>query len=302
MEEYQYDPKDYDFIPATVWDNPLYANSPEYIKNLQQMSPALRAQRLEGRWDCPEGAFFSNFNPARHIFDTLNNPFQIPRWWPRWVGIDWGFAHHSAISWHTRGEMEIEGQRRPIILTYREAQTKEKTAEELAEMIADRSEGETIRSIYLSPDAFARRESIRTIANQMTEALLKRGFPACAMADNDRIGGWNLMYQLLELDDWMVFDTCPNTISAIPMLIRDPEKLEDAKKTDSRADDIMDSARYGLKSYLQPRTKPPEIAFQEKLEVIQDHTAKVFFAYRHMMEKQNDGPVRQLNIPRWAIK
>jgi phage terminase large subunit len=304
MEAYQYDPTDYDFIPASVWDNPVYANDAEYIKNLQQMSPALRAQRLEGRWDKFEGQFFSNFDPMRHVWDTRNNPFLIPAWWPRWIGIDWGFAHHTAIRWHTHGKIRLNDEQEPrqVVLTYRERDVREQTADELGELIAKMSGGDTINAIYLSPDAFARRDSHRTIAHQLTAALLKHGLPACTMADNDRVGGWNLMYQMLELDEWMIWDTCPQTIASLPTLMRDPEKLEDVKKTESLADDVGDALRYGLKSHLRPRTMPAEDVYREKLETIQDPVAKMFFAYKHMQEKKAEGPIKPVILPRWAIK
>jgi len=301
MEAYQYDPGDYEFIPASVWDNPIFANDAEYLKNLQQMSPALRAQRLEGRWDKFEGQFFSNFHPLRHVWDTRNNPFRIPVWWPKWIGIDWGFAHHSSIGWYTTGNVTMGKEVRKVNLKYRELVTKEKTAEQLAEMIATMTEGEVISSIYLSPDAFARKDNFRTVAIQMSEALQKHGLPFCAAADNDRVGGWNLMYQLIEMDDFMVFDTCPYTINAIPAVMRDPEHLEDVKKSESIADDICDETRYALKSYLQPRNIPAEIVYQEKLAAIADPTSKVFFAYRHLMEQQADGPVKMNSKPRWAV-
>lgn len=311
MEDYQYEPGDYEFIPASVWDNPIYANDTEYLKNLKQMSPALRAQRLEGRWDKFEGQYFSNFDPVRHVWDTRNNPFQIPHWWPKWIGIDWGFAHHTSIGWHTNGKVTIDNQDRRMVLTYREKHVKEKTPDELAELIFTMSggtqnirgeyvQGETIAGIYLSPDAFARHDSFRTVALQLSEALQKRGMPHCAQADNDRIGGWSLMYQMLELDEWMIMDTCPFTIAALPTLMRDPEKLEDVKKTDSLSDDIGDQVRYAMKSHLRPRLKPAEVEYQEKLESIPDMTAKVFFAYRHLQQQNEEGPVRIDIKPRWA--
>lgn len=300
MEAYQYDAKDYEFIPATVWDNPTYANSPEYIKNLKQMSPALRAQRLEGRWDKFEGQFFSNFDPVRHVWDSRMNPFVVPYWWPRWIGIDWGFAHHTAIHWHARGKVSIDGADRMVVLTYREMMKREHTAEQLAEAIAAATGDEKISNIFLSPDAFARKDSHRTIALQLSESLHGKGLPHVAAADNDRVGGWNLMYQMLELDQWMIWDSCVQTIASLPMLVRDIDKLEDVKKTESLADDIGDGLRYGLKSYLAPRKVPEEVLYQEKLAGMEDPVAKAFYEYRHSCQQAGDGPVRMQIKPRWA--
>ena len=300
MEDYQYDPKDYDFIPASVWDNPIYSNDLSYIKNLQQMSPALRAQRLEGRWDKFEGQYFSNFDPMRHVVQE----FEIPSWWPRWVGIDWGFAHHSAIGWRTSGirRLNDESEPRRAVFKYRESCVREMTPDQLANHIADLSLGESIQAVYLSPDAFARKDSYRTIATQLSETLIKRGLPACTAADNDRIGGYSLIYQMLEMDSYQIFNTCPRTISSLPVLMRDPENLEDVKKTESLADDIGDEERYGLKSHLAPRKMPAELEFKERLAQVQDPVAKVFMLWNHDAKKAADGPVRPMILPRWAVK
>lgn len=309
MEEYQYDKDDYEFIPASVWDNPTYANDPEYIKNLQQMNPGLRAQRLEGRWDKFEGQFFTNWSPDRHIWDSRNTNWTIPTWWPRWISLDWGFAHHSAIHWHTIGEVLVPGEttKRKLVMTYREMTVREKTAEQLGKLIAERTEGEKIQHLFAGADLFQRKESPHTLADQLGDELRKHGLPRPAPADSSgegnytaRVAGWNLMYQLLELDGWMVFDSCAETIKAIPSLIRNPEKLEDVKKAETLADDIGDSLRMGLKSYLRPRSKPLELQLKEKIESIPDHTARMMYAFEHRfdVEKANE-PVKPRFVMPW---
>jgi phage terminase large subunit len=302
MESYQYDAKDYDFIPANVFDNPIYANDLEYIKNLQEMSPGLRAQRLEGRWDKFEGQFFTNFDPVRHVWDSRNHPFEIPAWWPKWVAIDWGFAHNTAVKWMTHGVTTAPNTKEPqkLVITYREMLVREKTGDELGKLIADRSAGEHISNIYLSPDAFAKKESVRTIATQLGDALAPRGLPRPAMADNDRVGGWNLMYQLLELDQWMIMDSCVDTIRSLPMLMRDPEKLEDVKKTDSLADDSADADRYGIKTYLNPRKVPEKLVHEANLARIPDLQSKFLYNFEYQNRRGNQtGPIRQKIVPGW---
>ena len=65
-------------------------------------------------------------------------------------------------------------------------------------------------------------------------------------ADDDRIGGWMLMYQMLEAGEWLITENCIELIRVLPTLIRDPARVEDAEKMDG--DDAADAARYGLKS------------------------------------------------------
>jgi hypothetical protein len=88
---------------------------------------------------------------------------------------------------------------------------------------------EKIDAIYLSPDVFA-----------------AAGFPRPIPADNDRIGGWMLMYQMLDADEWLLTDNCIELIRTIPTLVRDMARIEDIEKMDG--DDPADAARYGLKS------------------------------------------------------
>jgi hypothetical protein len=114
----------------------------------------------------------------------------------------------------------------------------------LAQAIVDRTGRERIREIYLSPDAFARRTSEASVAEQLGDVLQQNGLPRPVPADDDRIGGWQLMYQLLERDAWVIADKCPRLIECLPLLVRDERRVEDVRKVDG--DDAADAARYGL--------------------------------------------------------
>jgi hypothetical protein len=50
--------------------------------------------------------------------------------------------------------------------------------------------------------AFAHRTSEASIAEQLGDVLVANGLPRPAPADDDRIGGWQLMYQMLESNAW----------------------------------------------------------------------------------------------------
>jgi hypothetical protein len=116
----------------------------------------------------------------------------------------------------------------------------------LAQAIAERSGRERITEVFLSPDAFAHRTSEASIAEQLGEILTINGLPRPAAADDDRIGGWQLMYQLLESDAWLITDNCGKLIDSLPLLVRDATRVEDIHKADG--DDAADAARYGLVS------------------------------------------------------
>jgi phage terminase large subunit len=144
----------------------------------------------------------------------------------------------------------------PSVATYREYVTHRTPPRELAREIIARSVAtaptgaatarEKIDAIYLSPDAFAQRTDEASIAEQMGDVFAAAGFPRPIPADNDRIGGWMLMYQMLDAGEWLLTENCIELIRTIPNLVRDTARIEDVEKMDG--DDPADAARYGLKS------------------------------------------------------
>src|ERR1700726_1910869 len=89
----------------------------------------------------------------------------------------------------------------------------------LAQGIAERSGRERISDVFLSPDAFAHRTSEASITEQLGEVLSASGLPRPAPADDDRIGGWQLMYQLLESDAWVITQKFAKPVDCVPQLV-----------------------------------------------------------------------------------
>jgi phage terminase large subunit len=264
-----YDPADYDFISARVHDNPIYAADQNYLKTLAALPSHLRHAFLDGDWEVFAGQYFDNFDVTRHI--SRAETVDWKPWWPRWISIDWGFEHPSATYWHAAAPGRDETAPRQTVITYREYVTHRTAPRDLAHEIIARSVAqasacapssrhyapdlgshatshthEKIDAIYLSPDAFARRTDEASIADQMGDVFAAAGFPRPIPADNDRIGGWMLMYQMLDADEWLLTDNCIELIRTIPTLVRDMARIEDIEKMDG--DDPADAARYGLKS------------------------------------------------------
>jgi phage terminase large subunit len=264
-----YDPSDYDFISARVHDNPIYAADQNYLKTLAALPSHLRRAFLDGDWEVFAGQYFDNFDVTRHI--SRAETIDWKPWWPRWISIDWGFEHPSATYWHAAAPGRDETAPRQTVITYREYVTHRTAPRDLAHEIIARSVAqasacapslghnpldlgsrtishthEKIDAIYLSPDAFARRTDEAFIADQMGDVFAAAGFPRPIPADNDRIGGWMLMYQMLDADEWLLTDNCIELIRTIPTLVRDMARIEDIEKMDG--DDPADAARYGLKS------------------------------------------------------
>jgi hypothetical protein len=95
-----------------------------------------------------------------------------------------------------------------------------------------------------------------TVRDQINEVLAPCDL-AAVDGSNDRIGGWQLLFQLLARGQWLIADTCPLLISAIPSRVHDPKKPGDLLKVGGDPlDDAMDSARYGLYSFVTASEKP----------------------------------------------
>jgi hypothetical protein len=259
-----YDASDYDFIRARITDNPIYANDAAYRRTLETLPEHLRRAFLDGDWDVFAGQYFDVFDVGRHT--ARPEDIRLEPWWPRWISIDWGFKHDSAVYWHCAvpatvdsrqlkvernaasgfNQSPITGHQSPRIVTYREFVQSGLSPRMLAQAIAERSGRERISDVFLSPDAFAHRTSESSIAEQLGEVLSINGLPRPSTADDDRIGGWQLMYQLLESDAWLITDNCAKLIDNLPLLVRDDDRVEDIRKVDG--DDAADAARYGLVS------------------------------------------------------
>jgi hypothetical protein len=264
-----YDARDYDFIRARLDDNPIYANDKQYRRTLAALPEHLRRAFLEGDWNVFAGQYFDIFDVGRHT--SRPEELRLEPWWPRWISIDWGFQHPSAVYWHCAvpadvaikapwaaprwgpngeaaesGEDERPGTRGPRIVTYREFVQSGLSPRMLAQGIAERSGKERISEVFLSPDAFAHRTAEASIAEQLSDVLVAGGLPRAVAADDDRVGGWQLMYQLMEMDKWSITENCAKLIECLPLLIRDDRRVEDIRKVDG--DDPADAARYGLVS------------------------------------------------------
>ncbi|HEV2223528.1 MAG TPA: phage terminase large subunit [Candidatus Acidoferrales bacterium] len=152
-------------------------------------------------------------------------------------------------------------RRKTRVITYRECVEQHLAPRALAAEIVARShdrdgKAEHIDAIYLSPDAFAHHTDESSIAERLSDALAAAGFPRPVPADNDRVSGWMLMYEMLEADEWQIADSCPELIRTLPELVRDTANVEDIAKREG--DDAADAARYGLKTRASGKMpKPP---------------------------------------------
>lgn len=269
----------------------MFIESTQYGRELNSLPESLRAGHLLGSFDSFAGQYFAGvWDESKVVLNMAQTAELVHPWWTRWMATDWGFAHYAVTLWAASGKVSPQEIRRVlgvevqdsvnVTVVYREMVTHDTAEADLADMMIEQTpqrEIELLQAHYLSPDAWSKRGAANTVAEQLTEKLTARGLPAPRPADNqrvtegDRIGGWRLLWNALNEtcklrsgmgyavgDVLMVSAACPQVISSMPLLIRDPKRLEDVQKIPGAlADDVGDCIRYLYKSYLDPLEKAP---------------------------------------------
>lgn len=250
------------FIPSRVTDNKYLGD--DYVANLFQVGSAQLVRAwLEGDWSVIDGAFFDNWDAAKHVL----KPFAVPDGWLRFRSMDWGSAKPFSVGWWAVVGDDYETPGGPVlpkgaIVRYREwygSNGKPNVglkldAEDVAKGIAEREEGDEITYGILDPSAFTA-DGGPSIAERMAKAT--DGKVWFRRADNRRVarrgamGGWDqLRARLKGTDDGRpmlyVFSTCRDLIRTLPALQHDGTNPEDV---DTEGEDhAPDEARYAAMS------------------------------------------------------
>jgi hypothetical protein len=188
------------FIPAKVQDNPDFLkNNPEYIQQLLSLPEAEKKAKLYGDWDTYEGQVFKEFrleplsdepDNARHVIE----PFDIPVWWPRFIGIDWGFAAYTVIYW---AALSPTGR----VYIYKEYAFKEKKiVDYLTDLInlTTVEERQNLQKVRICHSAEQNRGEPSSIYDQLTKALRHADFKCgIELGEKNRINGKLILHEFL---------------------------------------------------------------------------------------------------------
>lgn len=247
------DPNDYFFIQAKVEDNKaLMDTQPDYLRELENLPPTLRAAWKDGRWDVYEGQFFEDFRDVpEHYKDRrwthVIEPFEIPDGWTICRSYDFGYGKPFSCAWWA---VDYDGTIYRIMELYGCTRTPnegvkwtpDKQFEEIhkTEMQHPWLKGKTIIGVA-DPAIWdaSRGESVADTA--------ARHGVFFTPGDNERIAGWMQCHYRLQFDEdgyprMYVFNTCRAFIRTIPMLIYDEHKVEDLDTT--MEDHVADEWRY----------------------------------------------------------
>lgn len=312
MDPERYNPHDYQYVHSTVDDNPVYANNREYVNQLE--SSPLRDKIRWGKLDTVSGQYFENWDPKRHM--RFRQEFVFQPWQPTWVGWDYGFGHYAYQSVMTKALFKdsVRQTMRTVNVSIGEAIYHKNTPKEQSEGLIVMLEGlkaqglaQNVESIHFSWERFIKTQGDFTIADEVGDILAAKGLPRPTRSNTDRIAGWQKMYNLLDTDEWYVTTDCPLLIEALPLAVRDPNKLEDVIKPKgiSMTDDVIDGSRYAIAgALLDENDKPESVKMQERLAAIKDPMARFMAGYKvynEQQKKERQG-VKPLSLPTWAAK
>lgn len=247
------DPNDYFFIQAKVEDNKVLMDTqPDYLRELENLPPTLRAAWKDGRWDVYEGQFFEDFrDDPEHYQDRrwthVIEPFEIPDGWTICRSYDFGYGKPFSCAWWA---VDYDGTIYRIMELYGCTRTPnegvkwtpDKQFEEIhkTEMQHPWLKGKTIIGVA-DPAIWdaSRGESVADTAARYGVFFTP--------GDNERIAGWMQCHYRLQFDEdgyprMYVFNTCRAFIRTIPTLIYDEHRAEDL---DTKMEDhVADEWRY----------------------------------------------------------
>jgi hypothetical protein len=255
-----YDPRDYCYIPARLYDNP-YLMDPDgtfttYEKRLGPLPPQRRDQLLNGDWSAISGQFFPEFRDRDIGQGGHIRRIELPPTTKMVRAIDWGYNAPGCCLWLAL----LPDSHVHVCHEYRFQQT---LAAEVAEKIQRETEQFQWKAHYsvMDPSAFAKTGHI---GESVAETFAKAHVP-CQPGDNARTLGWQrLRHWFATAPDglpWLTIDPgCRYLRRTLPGLVSDAREPEDVNTEGD--DHAADALRYGVMSRPSPSRSPLPQKFQ----------------------------------------
>ena len=237
---------EFNFVPALPTDNPHLDQS--YYIMLNSLPDDLRRAWLLGDWDVFKGLAFKSFSKQKHVIE----PFDIPSYWTRIIGIDSGYRAPFCVIFAARNP--DNGR----VVVYKEIYETELTDRQQARRILDLSDAQELGAVrYADPSMWTSRT--QEFVTSSAEVYAQNG---CFIrrADNNRINGKRKVDRMLnDLEDGrpglLIFNTCPNLIKQLSQLVYDPNHEEDVNT--HMEDHAYDALRYALTTVRDYRKSEP---------------------------------------------
>lgn len=181
------------YIHATLEDNKEHID-PSYAQSLDARPDAERKAKKFGDWSAYLGQVFDEFRDKKYPDEPDNAlhvvaPFEIPKWWPKFVIGDWGFAAMTYIMF-----IAISPSKR--VYVYRELHwTKTKIAV-WGELLRLYIETENIRLVKFCQSSKQDRGQEHTIQQQI-EAAIGRSIELSGNVAGSRVAGKMQLHEYL---------------------------------------------------------------------------------------------------------
>ncbi len=298
---------------------------------------SIRAGYLLGSFDHFEGQYFAGaWDETKCVLTPAKVEALIQPWWTRWMAQDWGFGDHASHGWYASGKLSpsqwmqhFGGESQytmDVVIRYREHVISNRAEADMATDIVTMTppqERPLIRRFFMSEDGFGRRAKQaggHTVGEQYMRIMHRYGMPSPETADQNRVMGWRFMYNCMRQANligtniseerakqgpaFFVSAECPRAILGIPMAIRDEDDVDDVERVaGAEWEDVTDEIRYGLHTFLNPKSKAPrDVRAKELYDSIQgdDGNAMTQRAMAMARFKQNEGVIRRAaRAPRW---
>lgn len=226
------------FIPSKVQDNAiLMENDPGYIGRLKAQghgdSQLVKAW-LDGDWDAFVGQYFSMWN-GEHI---MVSPFEIPKDWPLFGGLDYGEASPTSFGLYT---VDYDDNLIRLFGYYQANATATEHAYEVKKALElfPYTKGRMPEAVYSDPSMWVTRKLSDTYSKCPADFFKDQGLYV-VRATNDRVPGWRICKDLLSQRKFQIFEGWNEdfirTVPALPRSRTNPEDL-DTRAEDHCADD-----------------------------------------------------------------
>lgn len=249
------------FVQSLPEDNPYLDET--YWQDLRSQPKDVQRAWIEGDWYVFAGQVFRLKD--EHVYD----PFEIPDYFIRKTGTDWGYAKPYCTLWGAKNP----DTGRYIIYreTYQAGLLDSRQAKLIAEVEAP---GEIIRTRWADPSMFTK-ETKTAIPTSSADTYAEAGI-YLSPAVNDRLNGKRKVQEMLEqvapdgLPMLIIFSTCRHLIRTLPALAYDKTRIEDVD-TDGE-DHAYDALRYlltdevaGKKQKQKPQQPNPWLTEQQAI-------------------------------------
>lgn len=238
------DPADYNFIPASVYDNDvLMRTDPEYVKRLEALPHDVRRAWLNGDWDVFSGRFFPEFSAETHVCPFSKSvPDGV-----KYCAVDYGLDMLAALF------ISVKDGRAAVY-------------DEIYESSLIASEAAARLKAKLPPDATVIAPGDLWSRQKDSGASVAELFAAEGVfftrLSPQRVSGWLALKEWLRLRDdgrpgMQISDNCENLIRSMQNLCYDEKNPSDAARFPHEITHATDALRY-FASFVTSEDAPRE--------------------------------------------